>query len=75
MREIQSLIVQQPKPRQLDEKQLGLLSWLANPRISLIVTVPEARSLVARRYLRAMAEDWFFCVTPSGLRRLADADR
>ena len=59
--------------RPLGKHQLELLAGLACPGRALIVPGKVSESLVRRGLLKCYDDGSFSCITPNGLRALADA--
>jgi hypothetical protein len=57
----------------LGDKQIELLAALGCPTWSMICGDKMLRRLAALGLLRPLGDDSFFCITPAGLRALADA--
>lgn len=59
------------RPR-IGKLQLQTLVMLGSPTTSLIVPTPRERSMIARGLLKCGESGGFACITPLGLRVLAD---
>lgn len=57
----------------LGKNQLDVLRGLGSPSMAMVVPNKEAKSLVKRGLLRTAESGGFACITPAGLRVLADA--
>lgn len=58
--------------RPLGKHQLHLLGGLARPGTALVIADKLSRSLCKRQLAKEWGEDSYVCITPAGLRALAD---